>query len=133
MPISRVRSVTDTSMMFITPMPPTRRLTAATERSSAESTPAIACCAWRNSACVLTLKSGSRPSGMRWRWRRIAVTCACARCVVSSDDALAISMSTRPGAVLMMRPRKLRPAHEAIVWSSPNGELPFGSSTPMTR
>ena len=25
MPISRVRSVTDTSMMFITPMPPTRR------------------------------------------------------------------------------------------------------------
>ena len=24
MPISRVRSVTDTSMMFITPMPPTR-------------------------------------------------------------------------------------------------------------
>ena len=29
MPISRVRSVTDTSMMFMMPMPPTRRLTAA--------------------------------------------------------------------------------------------------------
>ena len=28
-PISRVRSVTDTSMMFMMPMPPTRRLTAA--------------------------------------------------------------------------------------------------------
>ncbi|MND03161.1 hypothetical protein D3C83_228500 [compost metagenome] len=29
MPISRVRSVTETSMMFMMPMPPTRRLTAA--------------------------------------------------------------------------------------------------------
>ena len=28
-PISRVRSVTDTSMMFMMPIPPTRRLTAA--------------------------------------------------------------------------------------------------------
>ena len=45
MPISRVRSATLTSMMFITPMPPTTRLTAATERRSAESTSAIACCA----------------------------------------------------------------------------------------
>ena len=30
MPISRVRSVTETSMMFITPMPPTSREMAAT-------------------------------------------------------------------------------------------------------
>ena len=34
MPISRVRSVTDTSMMFMMPMPPTSRLTAATAASS---------------------------------------------------------------------------------------------------
>ena len=34
MPISRVRSVTDTSMMFMMPMPPTSRLTAATAPSS---------------------------------------------------------------------------------------------------
>ena len=33
-PISRVRSVTDTSMMFITPMPPTSSEIAATEPSS---------------------------------------------------------------------------------------------------
>ena len=37
MPISRVRSVTDTSMMFMIPMPPTNRLTAAT----ADNSPAI--------------------------------------------------------------------------------------------
>ncbi len=34
MPISRVRSVTDTSMIFMMPMPPTSRLTAATAPSS---------------------------------------------------------------------------------------------------
>ena len=34
MPISRVRSVTLTSMMFMMPMPPTSRLTAATAPSS---------------------------------------------------------------------------------------------------
>ena len=39
MPISRVRSVTDTSMMFITPMPPTTRLIAATATRSNVSTP----------------------------------------------------------------------------------------------
>ena len=33
MPISRVRSVTVTSMMFMTPMPPTSRLIAATAPS----------------------------------------------------------------------------------------------------
>ena len=37
-PISRVRSVTDTSMMFMMPTPPTIRLTAATAPSSAVST-----------------------------------------------------------------------------------------------
>ncbi len=39
MPISRVRSVTDTSMMFMMPMPPTSRLTPATEDSRPVSTP----------------------------------------------------------------------------------------------
>ena len=34
MPISRVRSVTETSMMFMMPMPPTTRLTPATAASS---------------------------------------------------------------------------------------------------
>ena len=34
MPISRVRSVTDTSMIFMIPMPPTNRLTPATAPNS---------------------------------------------------------------------------------------------------
>ena len=50
MPISRVRSVTDTSMMFMMPMPPTSRLTAATAPSSAVITrvvPDSASAIWR--------------------------------------------------------------------------------------
>ena len=39
MPISRVRSVTDTSMMFITPMPPTSREMAATITTKMEMLP----------------------------------------------------------------------------------------------
>ncbi len=39
MPISRVRSVTLTSMMFITPMPPMKSATPATSVSSAVSAP----------------------------------------------------------------------------------------------
>ncbi len=42
MPISRVRSVTLTSMMFITPTPPTNSEIAATESKSIVSTPKIA-------------------------------------------------------------------------------------------
>ena len=38
MPISRVRSVTDTSMMFITPIPPTSSEIAATSPSSVVNT-----------------------------------------------------------------------------------------------
>ena len=39
MPISRVRSVTDTSMMFMMPMPPTTREMAAIPPTAAESPP----------------------------------------------------------------------------------------------
>ena len=41
-PISRVRSVTDTSMMFMIPMPPTTSATLAMEDSSAVITPVVA-------------------------------------------------------------------------------------------
>ena len=39
MPISRVRSVTDTNMMFVIPIPPTSRLIAPTAPSRAVNTP----------------------------------------------------------------------------------------------
>jgi hypothetical protein len=43
MPISRVRSVTDTSMMFMIPMPPTSRLIAAIAARNTVSIPVVCC------------------------------------------------------------------------------------------
>ena len=60
MPISRVRSVTDTSMMFMMPMPPTMRLTAAMLASSAVNTWVVCCCVARKSCWLRILKSLSR-------------------------------------------------------------------------
>ena len=51
MPISRVRSATLTSMMFITPMPPTRRLTSAIPSDSVERVASTAFVRSRSSAC----------------------------------------------------------------------------------
>ena len=56
-PISRVRSVTDTSMMFMMPIPPTISETQATAASSAETVRVDASCAATMEAAVATLKS----------------------------------------------------------------------------
>ena len=57
MPISRVRSVTVTSMMFMTPMPPTSSEIAATAPSSTVKTWFDASLASRRSAWLSTWKS----------------------------------------------------------------------------
>ena len=62
MPISRVRSVTLTSMMFMMPMPPTSRLTAATADSRLVSTMLTVSSMLRTSAISRTAKSSSLPS-----------------------------------------------------------------------
>ena len=51
MPISRVRSVTDTSMMFMIPMPPTSSDTAAMLASSSVITCEVAAAELANSCC----------------------------------------------------------------------------------
>ena len=56
MPISRVRSVTETSMMFITPMPPTSSEMAATSPSSVVNTLLDAVEVWRIELWLMTLK-----------------------------------------------------------------------------
>ena len=60
MPISRVRSVTETSMMFITPIPPTSREIAATAPSRVVKTSAEALDASRTEPWLITLKPGCR-------------------------------------------------------------------------
>ena len=78
-PISRVRSVTETSMMFMMPMPPTRRLTEATLISSAVMVLAICTRVAAISSTVRTVKSSSSGFVMRWRWRirRVICTATC--------------------------------------------------------
>ena len=58
-PISRVRSVTDTSMMFMMPMPPTSSYTLAIPPSSIVKTPLVALAIAMISAWLRTMKSSS--------------------------------------------------------------------------
>ena len=114
MPISRVRSVTDSSITFMIPMPPTSSDTLATLASSAvivrldrsivcdscssvtDSSPgtlpamARATCGLMplpsaELACVLTTKSSGAASAMPWRARSSAVTSLETRVVSAAD------------------------------------------------
>ena len=76
MPISRVRSVTDTSMMFMTPIPPTTSETSAIAASrlvkvsvALVNTPVI-------SAMVVVLKSSSSSGARRCRSRSSPAICS---------------------------------------------------------
>ena len=66
-PISRVRSVTDTSMMFMMPMPPTSRDTAATHASRLRNASVVASWVAMMSCWVCTMKSALFTSTS---WRR---------------------------------------------------------------
>ena len=72
-PISRVRSVTLTSMMFMIPTPPTSSDTAAMLASSVVSVFVPSCCALASSARLRIEKSSSVPLGRLWRSRSSAV------------------------------------------------------------
>ena len=71
-PISRVRSVTLTSMMFMMPMPPTSSDTLATAPSSSVSTRLAASCACRISVRLRIVNGSSAPGCTRSRWRRMS-------------------------------------------------------------
>ena len=64
-PISRVRSVTETSMMFMMPMPPTSSDTAAMPASRTEKVCAASLSVFRMSAWLRTLKSSGRLAARR--------------------------------------------------------------------
>ena len=74
-PISRVRSVTLTSMMFMMPMPPTSSETPAIAPSSTVITREVAVAASAISCCVRTVKSSSRPGRMLCRCRSNEMIC----------------------------------------------------------
>ena len=63
-PISRVRSVTLTSMIFITPMPPTSRPRAEMAIETIRIIPVILSKFWMIESAVEMLKSSSSPAGV---------------------------------------------------------------------
>ena len=71
MPISRVRSVTETKRMFMIPMPPTSSEIDATMASSAAMTWLLLSCASAIWLRLRTLKSSSWPGWMWWRRARV--------------------------------------------------------------
>ena len=76
MPISRVRSVTETSMMFMMPIPPTSRLTAATAASSIVRIFVVLVSVWLICLVSITRKSSSSLSSMLRRSRISSVICS---------------------------------------------------------
>ncbi len=133
MPISRVRSVTDTSMMFIIPTPPTTSEMAAMPVSIAASLPMIVVNTAATSAVLRTSKSGFSPGGMRWRSfssERI------------SFSALKDNVSLR--AEMQLRSTLLNPVFcsrfltvvngisKTLSWSRPPRSAPLRASKPMT-
>ena len=73
-PISRMRSVTETSMMFMMPMPPTISEIVATAPSSSDISRVVAVRVATISEMLRTLKSSSSPGAILWRWRNSAST-----------------------------------------------------------
>ena len=136
MPISRVRSVTETSRMFMMPMPPTRSEIDATLRSSVVITWLALSEALRHvveaaHGEVVVLRRAdavplaqqrprsaprrARCSRRSWRSRR-----SCRRCRGSAEP------STRRSAVV-------NGIRMTSSWSCPHVVCPFASSTPITR
>ena len=131
MPISRVLSVTDTSMMFMMPMPPTSSEIEAIAASNIVITFVLLAAVWARSFWFLTVKSSLVPS----------VLCASRKIEVISSSAGAMSCELLvPARIWGM---KLRPdsAVDAVVYgisttsseSLPLAFCPFTDSTPTTR
>ena len=129
-PISLVRSVTVTSMMFMTPMPPTRSEMAATAPSSTVNTRLVAALVWRSVAWLRTLKSAWLGSEMRWRASRTEVTSSWAA-VVCFRDAAWTRIWLRLPTPVRWSWTVVRGARATSSWSW--GPLvPFLAVTPMT-
>ena len=125
-PISRVRSVTFTSMMFMTPMPPTSSEIAAIEPSRIVSVFCVSVAVSRSEAMLRIWKST-----VRWR---ASSSCSTASCVSSMRE-------TSSTATVMLRrnrwPKRRRPpvvygTNTTSSWSVPLGDAPRSAATPIT-
>ena len=88
MPISRVRSVTETSMMFMMPMPPTSSEIDAIAASSPDITFVVLDAAVAISVWLRTVKSSSAPLSL-CASRMIPLISSCASVIADASAALA--------------------------------------------
>ncbi len=132
-PISRVRSVTETSMIFIMPIPPTSSEIAAIPPRKRVSTPRMDWVMLRIESWVKMVKS-SRPTSVRWRVRRISEISSEAACTLAESIAWASMVSTL-SRTLRWNSRVWAVVNGTIMRSSwlPNPEPPLDFSTPITR
>jgi hypothetical protein len=86
-PISRVRSVTETSMMFMIPMPPTSSDTPAMPARSAVMVCVVSRRTLAISSIVRTMKSSWSPGWILCRTRSSAVMASATRVVSAADVA----------------------------------------------
>ena len=134
-PISRVRSVTLTSMMFMMPMPPMIRLMPATAASSSVITRLASSCACRISDRLRTLKVSSPPGGTFRRWRSRSRTLSSTAFMSCPSRTLMLMLQMRltlPPA-FQMRLRKVDMGMITVSsWSCPMLFWPLRASTPIT-
>ena len=71
-PISRVRSVTDTYMMFMIPIPPTSKDIPAIQANRTVIKSVVVLIMELSSSCERTWKSSSSPVAILWFWRKMA-------------------------------------------------------------
>ncbi len=136
MPISRVRSVTLTSMMFMIPMPPTISDTPATQESSERNAAVVDSRVLMMSSWVVMLKSGeSRETS----WRLLSSRLICR--MVSSrswSSATAMVMARTRSPRIRAKPKDENFWKTTVIGvysrlsKSVPPTLPFGAITPMT-
>ena len=130
MPISRVRSVTVTSMMLVTPMPPTTRLIAATVASRAVKVAAVSWLVCRICA-ELVIRNGE--VWFAGTWCRAVSNCVTSACAVSTRSLFAawttIWLSAPYPAWVA---RSVLIGTIAVAFGSENPVLSLLASTPRT-
>ena len=135
-PISLVRSVTDTSMMFMMPMPPTISEMAAVAPSSRLKMFCVSVRVRMNSAMLRTWKSSGVPR-RTWRRERSRVSISLCASLISSAEATSTMMRLRLSGTVFSAPNRRRRAVETGTtavssWSVPKPDWPFGASSPIT-
>ena len=131
MPISRVRSRTETSMMFMIPMPPTISEIEAMPPSSSVSVPLIALAVWSSCDWSKIEKSSSSVAARPWRDRRSVVISAWTAVICAWSATLTPIVRTSSPATKYLLTMPIG----TMTWSSGSWkpEPPLGWRMPISR